>query len=141
MYELSSSSRKRLEGVDPQLVTLIEESLKVCPIDFGIPQYGGVRTDEEQYELYLAGKSKCDGYKIRGNHQKAEDGLGKAIDVYAYVNGRASWDAVHLGIIAGVILSKAKEMGISIRWGGTFGSKEFNGWDKPHFELIETCQD
>jgi hypothetical protein len=42
---------------------------------------------------------------------------------------------VHLGIIVGVILSVAKDINIPIKWGGTFGSKVYKGWDMPHFEL------
>ena len=130
-FEFGTSSKARLAGVNPVLVSLMERALANSPIDFGIPKYGGVRTDEEQYDLYLAKKSKCDGYKIRGKHQD-----GNAVDVYAWVDGKASWDDVHLAIIAGVVLATAHEMGIKVRWGGTFGSREFKGWDKPHFELV-----
>lgn len=129
-YTFGNASRSRLVGVNPKLVELMERSLEKSPIDFGIPQYGGVRSAEDQNQLYKMGKSKCDGYETKSYHQ-----TGNAVDVYAYVNGSASWSDVHLGIIAGVVLSEAKEMGLSIRWGGTFGSSEFNGWDKPHFEL------
>jgi len=129
-FELSKTSKERLVGVDPSLVLLIEESLKVSPIDFGIPQYGGLRTAPEQNSLFKKGVSKCDGFKTKSNHQ-----TGKAVDVYAFVNGKASWDTEHLALIAGVILATAFRLGIKIRWGGTFGSNEMKGWDRPHFEL------
>ena len=130
-FKLSQRSLARLNGVDDRLIELIQNSIAKSPIDFGIPPYGGMRTPEEQRELFNTGKSKCDGYSIKSNHQ-----TGKAFDVYAYHLGAASWDEIHLSIIAGVILSEAKRMGLNIRWGGTFNSNDFKGWDYPHYELI-----
>lgn len=133
-YYLSQRSMERLDGVDPLLIEILLEAIEISPIDFGIPQYGGVRAAEEQNQLFTEGKSKCDGYIKVGAHQ-----FGKAFDVYAYVAGKASWDPVHLGIIAGVILSVAKRRGVKLRWGGTFGKKGklFKGWDMGHFERVD----
>ena len=130
MYRFSKRSLSRLEGVNPNLVELMKTAICRSPIDFGIPSDGGKRTAERQKELFEKNVSKCDGTHKKSYHQS-----GNAIDVYAYVNGKASWDAEHLAIIAGVVLSVAAEMGLNIRWGGTFGSNEFKGWDKSHFEL------
>lgn len=130
MFRFSERSKNRMKGVNPVLVEIMEEAIRLSPIDFGIPPYGGLRTKEEQRELFEAGKSKCDGYERVSYHQS-----GNAVDVYAYVGGKASWDVVHLAIIAGVVLSVAQRKGIDVRWGGEFGSNEFKGWDKPHFEL------
>ena len=82
MFKLSNRSINRLYGVDNKLIDIINEAIKISPIDFGIPQYGGKRTSEEQYKLYLKKKSKCDGYNIKSNHQ-----YGKAFDIYAFING------------------------------------------------------
>lgn len=130
MYQLSKKSKKVLDTVDSRLIEIIEEAINLTPIDFGIPPTGGKRTAEEQHVLFEKGWSKCDGYKKKSYHQS-----GKAVDVYAYVNGKASWEVHHLNLIAGVILTVAKQKGVNLRWGGTFGSKDFNGWDKPHFEI------
>ena len=129
-YQFSQKSLQRLNGVDVQLQELMKRAIAISPIDFGIPQFGGLRTAEDQKNLYEKGLSKCDGYGIKSRHQS-----GKAVDVYAFVNGKASWDKVHLAVIAGVILGEAKRMQIDVMWGGTFGSKIFKGWDMPHFEL------
>jgi peptidoglycan L-alanyl-D-glutamate endopeptidase CwlK len=131
MYKFSNRSLERMNGIDPQLQQLMINAIAKSPIDFGIPEDGGLRTAKRQNELYRARKSQLDGITKKSNHQS-----GRAVDVYAYLNGSASWDDVHLAIIAGVVLSEAKRMGLNVRWGGTFGSKEFHGWDKPHFELI-----
>jgi len=131
-FKLSQKSMSNLNGVDNRLIELVLRSISKSPIDFGIPQYGGLRTPEEQHYLYKSNKSKCDGYDKKSNHQ-----TGLAFDVYAYIDGAATWDKIHLAIIAGVILSEANQMGLNIRWGGTFGSNSFHGWDMVHYELIE----
>ena len=132
-FSFSKKSLDRLNQVDTRLQELMQGAIAISPIDFGIPEYGGLRTEEEQQGLYKKGLSKCDGYKIKSLHQ-----TGNAIDLYAYVDGKASWDQVHLAIIAGVVLGEAKRMNLNVRWGGTFGSKIFKGWDMPHFELINS---
>lgn len=130
-FSFSTTSLCRLNTIDKDLQELMLCAIELSPIDFGIPEFGGLRSEEEQFELYRKGLSKCDGVTIKSYHQ-----IGKAIDIYAYVDGKASWDKVHLAIIAGVVLGEAKRMNLNVRWGGTFGSKVFKGWDMPHFELI-----
>lgn len=129
-YKFSSRSKENLSGVCPEMANLMEKAIEISPIDFGIPSDGGLRTAEQQRKLFEAGKSKCDGFYNKSYHQS-----GLAVDVYAYVNGAASWDGEHLAMIAGVVLSVASELNLDVIWGGTFGSNTFKGWDKPHFEL------
>jgi peptidoglycan LD-endopeptidase CwlK len=129
-FEFSTRSLLRLQGVDEELYKLMKLALSRSPIDFGIPEYGGLRTPEDQKKLFDKGLSKADGTIKKSYHQ-----TGKAVDVFAFVNGKASWDDEHLALIAGVVLSCAKEVGLNITWGGTFGSKEFKGWDRPHFQI------
>lgn len=131
-YKFGATSLSRLHGVNPVMVEIMMEAIAVSPIDFGIPPDGGLRTAERQYELWLDGKSKADGTSKKSKHQS-----GNAIDVFAYVNGKASWNKIHLALIAGVVLAVAKKKGVKVKWGGTFGSSSFEGWDMPHFELIE----
>lgn len=131
-FKLSQRSLSRLEEVDDRMVELAQRAISKCPIDFGIPTSGGFRSPEDQRELFNAKRSKCDGYDKKSRHQS-----GMAFDVYAYINNMASWDSVHLALIAGSILSEAKDMGLNVIWGGTFGSKDFHGWDACHFELID----
>ena len=128
-FKLSKSSLSRLETCDPRIQEIIKESIKNSPIDFGIPQYGGKRTAKEQYSLYEKGLSKCDGYKHLSYHQS-----GMAVDFFAYVDGKASWEEIHLTLIAGHILGIAKSMGYNLEWGGFF--KSFK--DLPHLQLRYT---
>jgi peptidoglycan LD-endopeptidase CwlK len=129
-FEFSTRSLLRLQGVDEELYKLMKLALSRSPIDFGIPEFGGLRTAEDQKKLFDKGLSKADGTIKKSYHQ-----TGNAVDVFAYVNGKASWDEVHLSLIAGVVLSCAKELNLNVTWGGTFGSKEFKGWDMPHFQI------
>lgn len=132
MYKFGNTSKRRMKGVNPKLIEVFEEAIKVSPIDFGIPKFGGLRTEDDQNSLFKAGKSKCDGYKKKSYHQS-----GNALDFYAYVNGKATWRNHHLSMIAGVIISTANRMGVKVKWGGTFSSDDFSGWDMPHIELID----
>lgn len=135
-YKLSKVSYDNLSGVSPDIIAEIEAAIAISPIDFGIPKDGGFRTDKRQNELYLDPNvaTKCDGYKIKSKHQS-----GMAFDVFAYV-GAASWEKHHLAMVAGAILASNQSRidrgltNIKLTWGGSFGSKSFDGWDAPHFE-------
>lgn len=124
-FRLGTNSRKNLEGVDPELIKLIENALKRTKIDFGIPSLGGLRTAEEQKKLFLAGKSTLDGTEKLSRHQS-----GQAFDIFAYVDGRASWNKRHLMQCAVAILETASQMGIALEYGGNWSSFP----DYPHFE-------
>jgi len=135
-YQFSVTSSGRMKGVNPELIIVFMEAIKSSPIDFGIPEYGGLRTATEQNKLYSKRRSKCDGVLTLSNHQK-----GDALDFYAYLNGKASWQPTHLAMVASCILTTAVRLkregkiSIELTWGGTFGSTGFNGWDMPHIEV------
>lgn len=140
-FHLSKSSLENLHGVHEDAQLILREALDVSPIDFGIPDLGGLRTAPEQFALYMAKKSFCDGYKRLSNHQLQKGRkFVLAFDVFAYVGGKASWEKHHLAMIAGVILSTQElllaEGKIEHRfiWGGTFGSDDLSGWDMCHYE-------
>ena len=127
MFTLSDKSLQRREGVDLRLIDVCDLALKISIIDYGIPGDGGVRTAERQHELFLDGKSKADGYKNESKHQR-----GMALDFYAYVDGKASWDELHLALVGAAFLQAASILKHRLSWGGNFKP---NGWDKPHVEL------
>ena len=126
MNKFSKTSLARRSGVDGRLVEISDLAIKICPIDFGIPGDGGIRTPERQQELFNEGLSKCDGFKNKSFHQ-----TGLALDVYAYVDGAASWDTEHLAVVAAAMLQAASQLGYKLEWGGLWP------WDKPHFQLTE----
>lgn len=126
MKRFSTASLNRLATVDKRLQEIAHRALELSPIDFGIPANGGLRTAEEQNILFHHGKSKLDGYNKRSFHQ-----TGKALDVFAYVDGQASWEREHLAMVACAMLQAANELGYKLTWGGLWQSFV----DMPHFEL------
>lgn len=128
MFKLSITSRTRMDGVNPDLIKIANLAINITKIDFGIPQDGGIRTEERQNELFMDGKSKADGYDKLSFHQS-----GQALDVFAYADGKASWDELHLAMVATAMLQSASILGFSLGWGGNFVSFK----DFPHFELLD----
>ncbi len=125
-FGFSKSSLKHREGIDTRLIEILDRAIEITVIDFGIPKDGGLRSAERQNELCLEGLSMCDGYVKPSNHQ-----TGNAFDVYAYVDGKASWQSEHLAYVAAAILQASCELGYQLKWGGLWTSFV----DMPHFEL------
>jgi peptidoglycan LD-endopeptidase CwlK len=128
MFQLSSKSKQRREGVDSRLIEISDLAIQISAVDFGHPADSGKRTAERQNELFVAGKSKCDGYNNLSNHQS-----GKALDFYAFVDGKPSWDTEHLAMVAAAFLQAASILGYKLNWGGLW--KSFK--DYPHVELVD----
>lgn len=124
-YTLSKTSLRNLDGVHPELIDVVKMAIQITKIDFGIPSSGGYRTASQQNELYRDKKSQLDGFDKKSNHQ-----TGNAVDVFAYVDGKASWDEHHLSMVACAMLEAANRLGVNLRWGGLW--KSFV--DMPHFE-------
>jgi len=128
MFTLSESSKKHREGVDHRLIEICDLALTLTRVDFGIPSTGGKRSDDVQYGLYLDKKSKCDGKVRKSAHQ-----TGRALDFYAFVDGKASWDKGHLAMVACAFLQAASILGYKLEWGGLW--TKFI--DMPHVQLLE----
>jgi len=118
-----------MQGINPALVQLARRAIKISKVDFGIPTTGGKRTPEKQHELFMTvNKQKGpDGYDVIGKHQE-----GEALDYYAYVEGKASYEKEHLAQVAAAFLQCAIDMNVRIHWGGLFKS----WFDGPHVELV-----
>lgn len=138
MHVFSQRSKNNLTGVHPDMVRLMNEAIKNCPVDFTITE--GVRTKQQQRELYDQGRTKpgnivtnADGVRNKSNHQAKSDGYGHAVDLYPYYDRSVQVnDAESLKIIAAHIKTVANQLGISIKWGGDWTFKDY-----PHFELIK----
>ena len=126
--KLSERSKKRRSGVDPRLIEISDLAISITKIDFGHPEHSGMRSAEEQFELFKIGRSKADGYKKLSRHQ-----TGLALDFYAFVDGKASWDKEHLAMVACAFLQAASILGYQLEWGGLWRSFQ----DYPHVQLLE----
>lgn len=125
-FSLSKRSKKNRKGIDPRLIEISDLAIKITVVDFGHPSDSGIRTAKRQYELFLDKKSKADGYDRLSYHQS-----GLALDFYAYVNGKASWNKKHLAMVAAAHLQAASLLGYKLKWGGLW--KNFK--DYPHIQL------
>lgn len=125
-FEFSGASEANMRGVNPIMIAIADRALQITKIDFGVPSDGGVRGASEQHRLFLDGKSPLDGYKRKSYHQS-----GNALDVFAYVDGKASWDMCHLSMVACAMLQAAAEFGRKLEWGGLWDNP-----DGPHFQLV-----
>ena len=118
-YKLSKRSRNNLKGVHPDLVAVVERALEITPVDFAVIE--GLRSVERQKQLVAAGASRT----MRSRHL-----TGHAVDLAAYVNG-IRWDWPLYDAIGVAMKTAAKELGVSIVWGGDWVTFR----DGPHFEL------
>lgn len=150
-FKFGAKSEKKLAGVYPPLVRVARRAIEISEVDFGIVQ--GVRTQDEQDELYTQGRTTEEIRKAgiknlvgkphmakvtwtrNSNHLPKSDGYGHAIDVGAYLNGvyqngdTAAEQALYPKI-AEAMKKAAKELGISIKWGPDIGLKT----DLGHYE-------
>jgi peptidoglycan L-alanyl-D-glutamate endopeptidase CwlK len=143
MHRFSSRSLSRLEYVSPILIKILEEGIKHSPYDFGIPRDGGFRTFRRQEELYARGRTTEQLIKkgivgIEGRPDKSRitwtlksyHMTGKAFDIYAYVDGQASWDLKYLEPIARHLQKIALKHGVILNWG-----QDLWGKDGAHFQI------
>jgi len=127
-FRLGKNSIINLTGVDGRLIEIADLAITLSNIDFGIPSTGGLRTTEGQAKLFSEGVSKADGVNNKSYHQS-----GMAVDVFAYVDGKASWDKLDLSLVATAMLQAAAQLGYPLKWGGLWKSWQ----DYPHFQLGE----
>lgn len=133
---LDERSEKRLEGVNPTLVSIVRRAAKRLPFSLFVVE--GLRTRERQAELYAQGRTKP-GKKVTWTlHSKHLEG--KAVDLAPLINGAIDWaDLSKFDAIAKAMQDAAKEVGVDVRWGGDWDMdgqpRERGESDSPHFEL------
>ena len=120
MFTLSPRSYKRLEGVHPDLVRVVERAIGVTDVDFVVLE--GLRTLTRQKQLLAAGASKT----LNSRHI-----TGHAVDLGAWVGKEVRWDWPLYHKIATAMKQAATEQHVGIVWGGDWRTFK----DGPHFEL------
>lgn len=135
MPKFSNKSDMTLDTCHPLLQELFREVIKEsdCTI------IEGHRTRRRQNRLFEQGLSEK-----KWPHGKHNTMPSQAADVAPYIPGRGiPWDEqVHFHRLSEVVLEKAKELKIRIRWGGDWDGdgdtkdQKFN--DLAHYELIST---
>jgi len=110
-FKLSNRSLERLEGVDERIVGVAKYAIGITKVDFGIPYLGGLRTMDQQRELFEKGASQT----MKSKHLE-----GIAIDTVAYVGARVSWELNLYDDIADAMKEAAEAVGVKIRWGAAW---------------------
>jgi peptidoglycan L-alanyl-D-glutamate endopeptidase CwlK len=135
-FKLGKKSRERLAGVHPDLTRVVERAIELTEVDFTVLE--GIRSKSRQEKLVASGASQT----MNSRHL-----TGHAVDLGALVGGQVRWDWALYLRIAGAVRTASLELGIPIRWGGTWGllsdlkgditadvlHKRFP--DGPHYEL------
>jgi len=114
-FKLSRRSLDRLEGIDDRLQAVIKMAITMTKTDFGVVQ--GMRTIEQQKELVAKGASQT----MKSKHLE-----GKAFDIMAFINGRASWELSVYDDLADAIKEAAIQLNVPICWGAAWGTPEMS---------------
>lgn len=118
-FKLSQRSLSRLEGVKPELVTVVKRAIELTTVDFGVTQ--GLRTIEQQREYVRTGKSKT----MNSKHL-----TGDAVDVVAYIGGDISWELNLYDNIADAFAAAARECDVKLRWGAAWNVPDITRWER-----------
>jgi peptidoglycan L-alanyl-D-glutamate endopeptidase CwlK len=119
-YQLGTRSKKRLEGVHPDLVRVVERAIELAEVDFTVLE--GMRTVARQKKLVAKGASTT----MNSRHL-----TGHAVDIGAWVDGTVRWDWPLYYKLAEAMKQAAKELNVDLEWGGDW--KSFK--DGPHYQL------
>ena len=117
-FKLSANSMNKMKGIKDELHTVVCDAIGLTKIDFGV--YYGLRTLEEQKELYEKGASQT----MRSKHL-----TGDAVDLMAYLGSRASWELNLYDDIADAMKQAAKNNNVKIRWGAAWHIDDITKWD------------
>ena len=112
-FKLSERSLGNLEGVDERLQAIVKAAIHSTKIDFGV--ICGLRTIEEQKALVAKGASQT----MKSKHI---DGL--AVDLFAYIGSRGSWELNLYDDIADAMAQAARDVGVGICWGAAWSTKD-----------------
>lgn len=136
MPAFGNKSLDKLKTCHPDIQKVMLEAIK--EVDFTV--ICGVRTPDEQFELYKQGRTLQDGKWIKtgatvtnidGKSKKSEHNYtpSRAIDIAPYP---IDWNNTKRFLdLSKVVLRVAKELGIDLDWGGDWTSFK----DYPHYEL------
>lgn len=116
-YQLGARSLRNLEGVHPDLVSVVERAIELTHQDFTVIE--GLRSLERQRELVAAGKSQT----MNSRHL-----TGHAVDIAPWP---ISWDWPQFYAIEWAMKTAARELDVDLEWGGDWRSFK----DGPHWQL------
>ena len=129
-FKLSRRSLDRLEGIHERLQAVVKQAITLTKTDFGVIQ--GLRTLDEQKELVAKGASQT----MKSKHLE-----GKAFDIMAFINGRASWELNLYDDLADAVKEAAIIVGVPMRWGAAWHIDDIRKWDGTMEEAMNAYVD
>jgi peptidoglycan L-alanyl-D-glutamate endopeptidase CwlK len=153
-FSLSNRSRKKLEGVHPNMVAVVERAIELTKVDFGVTY--GVRSVQEQEKLVAAGRSQT----MKSKHLIQDTGFSHAVDVVAYDGSNVVWELNVYDDICDAFKKAAEEKQVAVKWGAAWSEGDIRSYsgtaedamnayidlrrgqgrrpfiDGPHFELM-----
>ena len=141
-YSLSKKSQDRLQGVNKNLVKVVERAIQITEQDFFVVE--GVRSKEQAYINYGKGRTVAElaakGVPTKyakpkeakvtwlNNPLNSKHIKGNAVDLAPHP---LDWnDLSKFKAIGEAMKLAAKELNIKIEWGGDWSKKDY-----PHFEV------
>ena len=120
-FKLSAKSLDRLKGLHPDIVKVVKRTIEITGSDFSVGE--GLRTITRQKELFKQGATKT----MNSRHL-----TGHAVDLFALdEDGKVTWDWKYYYPLAAAVKQAAKDVGVSIEWGGDWSKFK----DGPHYQL------
>lgn len=120
-FKLSEKSLDRLKGLHPDIVKVVKRAIEITDSDFSVGE--GLRTITRQKELFKQGATKT----MNSRHL-----TGHAVDLFALdEDGKVTWDWKYYHPLAAAVKQAAKDVGVSIEWGGDWSKLK----DGPHYQL------
>ena len=153
-FKLSSRSKKKLDGVHPDMVAVVERAIELTDVDFGVTY--GVRTLAEQKKLVASGRAQT----MKSKHLIQDSGYSHAVDVVAYDGKDVVWEINVYDNICDAFKQAAIEKGVAVKWGAAWSEGDIRSYkgtaefhmnryidlrrsqgrrpfiDGPHFELM-----
>ena len=122
-FSLSQRSLNKLNGVHPDMVAVVQRAIELTDVDFGVTY--GVRTLEEQKELYNSGRSQT----MNSKHLIQGDGYSHAVDLVAYFGSSVSWELNVYDNICDAMAQAAEEVECGIKWGAAWSEGDIRYYD------------
>ena len=119
-FKLGYRSKRRLRGLHPDLVRVVERAIEITEVDFTVLE--GLRSKDRQRTLFAQGATKT----MNSRHL-----TGHAVDLGAWVDGTVRWDWPLYHKIAAGVKQAARELNVPLEWGGDWKSFQ----DGPHYQL------
>lgn len=124
-FKLSQRSLSRLEGLEPELIGVVNRAIELTNVDFGVTC--GIRSKAEQEKLVASGASQT----MRSKHLE-----GRAVDVVAYIGPRITWELNVYDNIADAFKKAADELDVPLRWGAAWNVYDLRGWNNTMEEAM-----